>query len=179
MNTLPDPAPEFSFLVDPRRLPTGPVTLSASEDERAALAVRFDIVGIGRLEATVLLTEERGAVRAKGQLEAEIVQTCAITGDDLPATIREQVDLRFVPAANHGHAPGAEVELTADQLDEIEYEGAQFDLGEAIAESLALAIDPYAAGPDAEKVRQAYGLADEGPKGPLAEALARLVRKGD
>ena len=51
----------------------------------------------------------------------------------------------------------------------------QLDVGEAVAQSLALAIDPFAVGPDAERARQQAGLLDEGQAGPFA-ALAALKR---
>ncbi|QYU69205.1 hypothetical protein J4558_03410 [Leptolyngbya sp. 15MV] len=52
-----------------------------------------------------------------------------------------------------------------------------FDLGEAVAQSLGLAIDPYAVGPEAEAARREAGIAsDDVPSGPLAEAL-RALRK--
>ena len=61
-------------------------------------------------------------------------------------------------------------------MDEIFYEGDSFDLGEAVAQSLALAIDPFACGPDADRVRQEKGLsADDQPSGPFA-ALAALKK---
>ena len=61
----------------------------------------------------------------------------------------------------------------SDACDEIEYEGTQFDLGEQIAQTLSLAIDPYATGPNAERVRKQAGLGDEAGSGPFA-ALAAL-----
>jgi uncharacterized metal-binding protein YceD (DUF177 family) len=103
-------------------------------------------------------------------LSAEIVQTCAVSGDDLPATIAEAISLRFVPETA---VEEEEVELEEEDLDEIPYAGTAFDLGEAVAQSLALAIDPYATGPDAERVRQEKGLAGEAASGPFA-ALAAL-----
>ena len=71
-----------------------------------------------------------------------------------------------------------EIELEAEDLDEIEYAGEKFDLGEAIAQSLALAIDPYAEGPNAEEARKKAGIElDDAPRGPLAEALKGLGSK--
>ena len=66
-----------------------------------------------------------------------------------------------------------------EDLDEIEYEGDSFDLGEAIAQTLGLAIDPYREGPDADSARRESGIqSDESiqPSGPLAEALAALKK---
>jgi hypothetical protein len=68
-----------------------------------------------------------------------------------------------------------EIELEESELDEIPYTGTSFDLGEAVAQSLALAIDPYAVGPDAERVRADSGLSDQAAAGPFA-ALAALKK---
>ena len=68
-----------------------------------------------------------------------------------------------------------ELELEATDLDEIPFDDHTFDLGEAVAQSLALAIDPYPVGPNAERVRKETGLLDEGAAGPFA-ALAALKK---
>ncbi|MFC3096866.1 YceD family protein [Alteraurantiacibacter palmitatis] len=176
MTVAPTPAPEFSCMVDRRQLTAAPLVLRADDAQRAALAQRFGIVAVKRLEATVSLIADGEAVNAAGTLEADIVQSCAVSGEDLPVEIREPLTFRFVPDTGPG-TPDEEIELDGTELDEIPYSGTAFDLGEAVAESLALAIDPYATGPEADAVREKFGLNDEGPKGPLAAALAALVKK--
>jgi uncharacterized metal-binding protein YceD (DUF177 family) len=165
-------ATEFSRPIDRRNLTDRPVDLVADEAERQALAKRFGVVTIERLEATVSLEADGDAVVATGTLAADIVQACAVTGDDLPVTIAEPLHLRFVPETA---AEEEEVELEESELDEIPYSGTAFDLGEAVAQSLALAIDPYATGPDADRVRQEKGLSGEAASGPFA-ALAALKK---
>jgi uncharacterized metal-binding protein YceD (DUF177 family) len=170
--------PEFSRRIDLRAITTRPVRIEANADERAALARRFGIIAIGRLEAEVALEANGDEVQAKGALTADIVQACAISGDDLPARIRETIDLRFVPAERlEAIEPATEVELEAEDLDQIFYTGTSFDLGEAVAQSLALAIDPYATGPDADAVRREQGLLQAGAAGPLADALKALRKR--
>jgi uncharacterized metal-binding protein YceD (DUF177 family) len=163
---------EFSFPIDRKRLPSGAVELSADDAQRKALARRFGLVAIDRLSATVALSDDGKAVSAAGRLKAAIVQSCAVSGEDLPVTIDEPITLRFVPAEP---SEAEEVELGEADLDEIEFAGGQFDLGEAVAQSLALAIDPYAIGPEAERVRKEAGLSDEAASGPFA-ALAALKK---
>jgi len=163
-------APEFSRIVDARSLPREALKVSANDAECAALAKRFGLVAIKRLGATVNLVEDRDAVSANGRLSARIVQSCAVSGEDLPVMIDEPLALRFVPERP---VDAEEIELQSEALDEIEYPGDSFDLGEAIAQSLALAIDPYAVGPEAERVRKEAGLSDEAATGPFA-ALAAL-----
>lgn len=165
-------APEFSRFVDRRHLTAKPVQLVADEAECKALAERFGLVAIGRLEATVSLEADGETVTGDGTLSAEIVQSCAVSGDDLPVTIAEPLHLRFVPETP---VEAEEIELEEEELDEIPYSGTAFDLGEAVAQSLALAIDPYATGPDADRVRKEKGLLDEAASGSFA-ALAALKK---
>ena len=87
--------------------------------------------------------------------------------------IHEPVALHFVPA-NSVPATDAEVELDAEMLDQIEMDGHQFDLGEAIAQGLGLAVDPYLEGPGADEAR--HKLAEQEPSGPFA-ALKDLLGK--
>ncbi|ANU07184.1 YceD family protein [Paraurantiacibacter namhicola] len=164
---------EFSHRIDPRAVDTRPVVLEADETERAALAKRFGLVSIGRLTATLALEADGQAVTAKGRMQADWIQPCSVSGEDLAQSADEELDLRFVPARAEPAAPDEVIELEEHELDEIEYEGQTFDLGEAVAQSLALAIDPYATGPDAERVRREKGLSDEASSGPFA-ALAAL-----
>lgn len=167
---------EFARTFDVRQAEGKAVTLVADEAERAALAQRFDIVRIDRLEAELVLHREAGGVvNAAGTLTADVVQSCAVSAEDLPVAIREPLALRFVPAS-HDHTPDEEIELDAEELDEIEYEGAHFDLGEAVAQSVALAIDPFAVGPEAEEARRRAGIVDQNASGPFA-ALAALRKK--
>jgi len=165
---------EFSRFVDVRHLPEKPIHLAADADERAALAVRFAIEAIDRLEAEIALDRSGGAVTAEGRIEAAIVQACAVSGEPFATEIVEGVALRFVHDAA-AHRPDQEIEIDAADCDEIAFEGTQFDLGEAIAQTLALAIDPYATGPEAERVRREAGLSDEASSGPFA-ALAALKK---
>lgn len=165
-------APEFSRPIDRRQITAQPVRIEADEAERAALARRFAIVAIGRLEAELELIVDGEAVEARGRLGADIVQSCAVSGEDLPVTVDEPLTLRFVPEQP---VEGEEIELDASELDEIPYTGTVFDLGEAVAQSLALAIDPYAVGPNAERARKEAGIADEAASGPFA-ALAALKK---
>ena len=58
----------------------------------------------------------------------------------------------------------------------IEYEAEQIDLGEAIAQTLYLALDPYPRGPDADSIAEKKGLKSEEEAGPFG-ALAALKDK--
>jgi uncharacterized metal-binding protein YceD (DUF177 family) len=163
-------------MIKARPLPAGPVIIEASEDERAALAARFGLGAIESLVATIALESRPRAIRATGRLAARVMQPCAVSGEDFPVTIDEPVDLRFVEENQHA-ATEEEIELEADDCDEIAFSGEMFDLGEAVAQTLGLAIDPYAEGPDADAARAAAGIVKEGEQlGPLADLLAGLKK---
>ncbi|WP_298195113.1 DUF177 domain-containing protein [Novosphingobium sp.] len=169
------PAPEYSYPVDLRQITDAPLTLVPDEAARRRLAGRFGITAIPAMQATVQLVREGERVTATGRLVADVIQACRISAEDFPVHIEETVHMRFVPPAG-AITPDEEVELTADDCDEIEYEGTAFDLGEALAQTLALAIDPFAEGPNAEAFRAEYGLTGETPTGPFA-ALAALKKQ--
>ncbi|MCP9221185.1 DUF177 domain-containing protein [Erythrobacter sp. LQ02-29] len=174
--------PEFSRPVRLRQIDSRPVSLTATEEERAALARRFGIRAIDRLEAEIALIRDGDRVIVDGTMIADIVQSCAVSGDDLPVPVEEEFALRFVPAGSfrppeEGDEIEIEIELDSDDCDEVEYEGDSIDLGEAVAQTLALAIDPYAQGSGADEARAVAGIeSDETPRGPLADALAALKK---
>lgn len=175
------PTPELSRPLKLKGLPAEPVVIEADAGERAALAARFGLPGVDSLRAEVAVEQRGRAIRATGTLRAAIRQSCAISGEDFPANIEEPLDLRFVeagaidPALEEGS--DIEIELEADDCDEIEYAGDSIDLGEAVAQTLGLAIDPYAEGPDADAARKAAGIVLEGEQeGPLAELLRGLKK---
>ena len=158
------------------RMPRETVAVVADEAERAALAKRFALPAITSLEAHLTLTQTGDEILAKGPLTARFQQLCAVAREPFDSTLDERIAIRFVPA---GAPPSEEEELEfdSDGPDEIEYEGQAFDLGEAVAQSFGLALDPYATGPNADAARREAGIVDEdAPSGPFA-ALAALKSK--
>lgn len=155
-------APEMSRSIDVRQAEGKHVEIVATGAERAALAERFGLVRVDRLVAEMTLHRRGRSVDATGTLQAAIVQSCAVSAEDIPVTIAEPLSFRFVPA-NSTHRPDEEIEIDADDCDEIEYEGTHVDLGEAVAQSLALAIDPFLTGPGADAARSHLRDAGDSP----------------
>ncbi|QYU66117.1 sigma 54-interacting transcriptional regulator [Leptolyngbya sp. 15MV] len=105
-------AGELTRMVRHRPLPAAPVEIEANEAERAALAARFGVTAIERLNASVRLTDAERAVEAVGTLRAEVVQPCAVSGEDFTMTIAEDI-ASFIPPVHeaffglrHGEATG-------------------------------------------------------------------------
>lgn len=170
-------AGEFSRPIRLDRIPTEQLTITADEGERTLLASRFALPALQRLQAMVTLVAEGDVVEAHGRIEARYEQRCAIADEPFAVTLDEPLAIRFVPALATLDEE-QEHEFDSDEPDEIEYEGGAIDLGEAVAQSFGLAIDPYATGPDAETARREAGLVDEAtPTGPFA-VLAALKERG-
>ncbi|MEA3035420.1 MAG: hypothetical protein QOH04_1182 [Sphingomonadales bacterium] len=154
--------PEFSRPIRLDTLGAEPCRLEieAGEAERAALAARFGLVSIGRLTAEAALTRAGATVIAAGTLAAEVVQSCVATREPLAATVDEpfRIDFQPQPAAA---APDEAVELGERELDVMFYEGGAIDLGEAVAETLSLSLDPYPRSPAAEAALKDAGVKSE------------------
>ncbi len=165
--------PEFSRIerIDTIGAGARSITITATEAERAALAVRFGPIAVDRLEATFAVQRDASGIIARGRVEATVVQACSVTDDPLPGTVSEAVALRFV--TEREAAAEEEVELDTDALDTMAYDGNGVDLGEAAAATMALALDPFPRGPNAAAALRAAGVISEEEAKP-AGALAGL-----
>ena len=127
--------------------------ISANPEERAALAKRFELVGIDRLEAVLSLKRAGGGViHVSGELEAEVTQSCVVTLAPVPAKIAETFSADFAARESGGEdrrkPTDTDLDFEADDPPEPIRNG-HIDLGELAAEQLALALDPYPRAPGA------------------------------
>jgi uncharacterized metal-binding protein YceD (DUF177 family) len=166
--------PEFSHPVRVDTIGEGArsETVEANDAERAALARRFGLIAIERLTGSFTLRRDTSGILVVGRVTAEATQGCSITGEPLPAAVDEETQLRFVDDLEAGE----EIELDDDAIDVLPLEGAAIDLGEIAAETLALALDPFPRGPNAEAALKEAGVLAEGEAGPFG-ALAGLKDK--
>jgi uncharacterized metal-binding protein YceD (DUF177 family) len=152
------------------------VAITADEAERAAVAARFDLVAIDRLDADLSVWREGGGITVTGTVVAAVTQACSVTDEPLAVRIEEPVALRFVDTLDLAD----EIELEETALDTVEIEGGIIDLGEAAAETMALALDPFPRGPNAAAVLREAGVISEEelvPYNALAEALKAKLKK--
>lgn len=168
--------PEFSRTVRIDGLGEAPKALSieADEGERGALAARFGLAGIERLAAELALTRKGEAVMANGRLVAAVTQYCVASGLPVPAAVDEAFAIVFRPEPESGDE---EVELSEAELDVVFYNGASVDVGEAVADSLALGLDPYPRSPKAEAALRKFGVQDEAQAAAVRNPFATLGDK--
>lgn len=117
--------------------------IGATAAERDALARRFDLLALDRLEATLHISHQAhsasGAILIKGRISAAGTQPCARTRAPVPFTIAEALTLRLIPASPESE----DLELSAEDLDSEPLTSDIIDLGEYTAQALGLALDPY------------------------------------
>jgi uncharacterized metal-binding protein YceD (DUF177 family) len=120
------------------------VEVRASEAECQALAARMAIPAVRDVVCRFNLTAAPGGVvLAAAHLRALVVRACVVTLDAFETVTEERFRVCFVPAGRLSDDDDPESD------DEIAYQGGTIDLGEAAAEQLALALDPYPRKPDA------------------------------
>jgi uncharacterized metal-binding protein YceD (DUF177 family) len=156
-----------------------PVEIEAGAAEREALARRFELVSIEGLVAAGSLVSRGGSIEATGTLRARVTQSCVATAEPVGSAIEEAFRVEFRPLPEAARAE-EEIELGESELDVVFYEGAEIDLGEAVAQTLLLALDPYPRSPAAEAALSEAGVKSEeearAESSPFA-ALAALKGK--
>lgn len=130
---------ELSRVIELGRIgPAGlDVRVDAGTAECGALAQRMNLPSVLSLRCDFHLSLDGEAVDARGHLRARVVQTCIVSLEEFEATVEERFQVRFVPSGTESD------DEDPDSIDELPYEGHAIDVGEAAAEQLGLALDPY------------------------------------
>jgi uncharacterized metal-binding protein YceD (DUF177 family) len=140
--------------------------ISAEPEERRQLAERFGLSALDSLSADLELSRHAGdIIGLSGRLEADVVQSCVVTLVPVPAHIETEFEVSYSTTA----AEAMEVDLDpmAEEGPEPLIDG-EIDLGEAVAQQLAVALDPYPRAPGA-----AWPQADTGDADIAAEPVRR------
>jgi uncharacterized metal-binding protein YceD (DUF177 family) len=150
------------------------IVIIADDKERSAVAERLALGRLERFEAVATVSRTGDLVRAKGRLQAALDQQCVVTGEPVAAHLDEPFDILFM-AEPRDHSTDEEIELSSADCDVVFHDGAAIDLGAAVADSLALALDPYPRSAGAEAALREAGVMTEEQAGPFA-ALAALKK---
>ncbi|MEH6758372.1 MAG: DUF177 domain-containing protein [Parasphingorhabdus sp.] len=169
--------PELSKIIKLSEIGGTPLTgkITADENQCVALAKRFELPSIETLVVDYRLEAKVHEICFTGSIRSKLHQACAISGQPFPVSLTEEFNIVFVEKTDIPPSE-EEIELAPEDCDVIEYEAAQIDLGEAVAQTLYLALDPYPRGPDADSIAEKQGLKSEEEAGPFG-ALAALKDK--
>lgn len=172
-------APEFSLILTMSDAAQGrDIAVEADADARARIAKRLGLIAVDRFALTAEVRAVAGGIGAKGDVQADLVQSCAATGLPVPATLSEPFDLRFLRDIDAPVDADEEIEISSEDCDLLPLDGDRVDLGEAAVQTLSLALDPFPRHPDADRVLAEKGVLSEEAAGPFA-ALAKLRGKPD
>ena len=177
MTKPPVPQAEFSRPMAADQI--GPQELEreivANPAERARLAERFDLLALDRLTAILGLKRGRGGlIQVHGRFEAEVVQACVVTLEPVRSRLSESFTVAFGTGATSAAAE-AVIGLEDEDPPEELIEG-RIDLGEVVAQQLAVALDPYphAAGAGDKAGTSTAGEVDAEKKASPFAALRQL-----
>lgn len=149
-------SPELHRLLAVDRLgPDGlDLTVEASAAECAALAERMQVPAVLALSCHYhLVRPVAGCITAHGRLHGRVVRTSVVSLEDFETAVEEDFTVRFVPAGEESD------QIDPESDDEIPFRAGMLDLGEATAEQLGLALDPYPRRPGEELPDSDPGLA--------------------
>ncbi len=159
--------------------------IEAEPEERAALARRFDLLSLAAFSAKgrIEVFEGGRSARLEGHIVADVVQACVVTLEPVAAHVEDDFSLLYARDAGAGgrdaNRPTADIAAAPEDDDAPEpLAEAGIDVGEAAAECLGLALDPYPRAADADEALAALPTQEEeeAPASPFAE-LERLKRK--
>jgi uncharacterized metal-binding protein YceD (DUF177 family) len=172
------PLPEFSrpIAIDSLGMIEKTFTIAATPEECQALTGRFGILGVDSLSAVIKMKLKSGGemVQLRGEFTADVRQTCVITLEPVPQHLEEAFEMLYGPEPDED---GEEIVIDMDVQDPPEpIVGGCIDIGEAAAEHLALALDPFprASGAVFESSEEPV---PEPPKPSPFAALASLKKK--
>ena len=176
-------SPEFSRLIAIEGIipdKTRKEQVEATPEECAALCRRFDLRALSGFRADLDIRRIPGgtAVKIDGKLVADVVQTCVVSLRDVESHIEASFESCFTEDAPEIE----EMEFSHDSLlnedntPEMILNG-QIDLGEVVAQHLALELDPYPRAPGVSLAAQMAESGTEGKNRPfqILEALKSKV----
>ena len=119
------------------------MTVTATPEECAALAKRYGILAVDSLTARLRLRRLSGSglIRLTGTLSASVAQACVVTLEPVPEQVEESFEMLY---GVNKDADDMEVLVHFDEVDPPEpIEHGEIDVGEAVAEHLALGLEPF------------------------------------
>lgn len=173
---------EWSVYIDADAIEDAPVAMevSPSDEEAKALARRLDVVSIDGLKANITARRHGLSIHVQGRLEAEVTQSCVVSGDPVTSTLTEDFEGWFadpdaaVPLAKARKERAqkkshTEVPILEESEDPEPIIDGRIDVGELTAQYLSLALNPYPHAEGAEEHPLLHQESDE----PAGEPMTR------
>jgi uncharacterized metal-binding protein YceD (DUF177 family) len=173
MSTATDAAFSHRLALKPGAAARPATRRVADATERAAVAERLAIAAVGALEVEAVVECVDGVYRCRGEVRAQVVQACVVTG----APVAQAVEAGFERFVVVGDTPASvgELEIDPDERDVDFVDEPVVDLGDIAVEELALALEPYPRAADADATLAAVNRAVD--DAPLRRPFAVLAQR--
>lgn len=124
-------------------------TIEANGQECAALAKRFDLRDLSNLKAEVGIRRIEGGdvVSLEARFSADVVQTCVVSLQDVPTHIESNFETYFSEENQKHDEDDIDMFLEDDDSAPEVITRGNIDLGEVVAQYLALELNPYPRSP--------------------------------
>lgn len=158
------PTPEFSRPLSIEGIvPDKPreENVTATPAECEALAKRLELRELESLSADLTIRRVSGGsvLRIAGRIKAEVVQSCVVSLQDVPASVDAAFETFFRQDAGGDHLQAKELSFTAEDEDAPEMiENGVIDLGELVTQYLSLNLEPYPRAPGVSLAAQLANL---------------------
>lgn len=119
--------------------------LAATAEQLAEVTERFDLVAIKTMTATVSISSKgpEEGILIEGKVRSELVQRCITSLADVPEVVDVPFSLLLVDPETADRMDADESYLDAEQPEYDALEGDTVDIGEIIAQTVAISMNPY------------------------------------
>ncbi len=129
------------------------MSLEATPAECEALCHRFGLEALSDLSARLLIERARTrdgarAIRVRGSFSAEVTQICVVTLDSFNVQVADELDIYFVSPTELADGESDSVDTLSEETLE-PLVTPEIDLGELVAQHVALTLDPHPRRPGA------------------------------
>jgi len=159
--------PELSRCVDITKITEDGTRLvfEATKTECDALSARFGLQALRSLVANTHILKEKKAdgnwiIKVSTAYSCELEQICVISLENLKVELSDAFEVLFLSPSNSKILEDSDLESVVEDI----YEpicGSELDVGELVAQYLALAIDPYPKHPRASLVEKSAGIVED------------------
>lgn len=140
----------FSYIVQREDVVHSPkiINLEADEKTRVVLADRFGLQSVDRLQGEAEVSYLPDGLRVKGHLSANIRQACVVSFKPVSSTVEESFSIHYCIGPLTEEQEESVLDVNAEDIEEL-IDG-EVDVAEVLAQTLALALDPFPRAPGVE-----------------------------
>ena len=141
-------APEFSRIFNLDKVGQLPYKyeITATTEELAAVALRFDLLRVEKLTAMIEVrkSDHHGDFEVYATVKADVVQACIATLAEVPDHLEFQFKLSLVEGDEERFHDDMDWHTEAEKEFDLEfYQNNEIDFGEITAQYLSLELNPY------------------------------------